>query len=214
MDLEPKPIEALILWRLAATGGEGWLKDLTKPKLDADKRKRLEAAKLIESAMKKPPTGRACLHVALTDKGWGWLGGHLDADLNASTPAGTEVLRLILLRLKGFLERRELSIGELLADAPAPPADGDAAALATAAYYAISGGRPNVRVRLADVRRRLPALSRAALDRALLELQTRGEATLYRLDDPREIGPDDREAVFRTPSGEERHIVYLGGRGS
>jgi hypothetical protein len=37
---------------------------------------------------------------------------------------------------------------------------------------------------------------------------------LYRLDNPAEIRPEDRDAVLRTPSGEDRHIVYLGGRGS
>jgi hypothetical protein len=217
MDPELKPIEALFLWRLAATGGEGWNKEI-KPALEAPARKRLEGAKLIEATKRKPPGGRvAAMHVALTDGGWAWLGGHLDADLNTKSTAGTEVLRLVLLRLKGFLERRELSIGELLADAPAPRAeggDGDAAGLASSTYYAITGGRPNVRVHLAELRRRLPAVPRVDLDRALLDLQAKGEATLYRLDDPREIREEDRDAVFLTPSGEERHIVYLGGRGS
>ncbi|WP_165246746.1 hypothetical protein [Paludisphaera soli] len=219
MNPELKPIEALFLWRLAATGGEGWNKEI-KPALEAPARRRLEAARLIETAKRKPPDGRAAaLHVALTDGGWAWLGAHLDADLNTKSTAGTEVLRLVLLRLKGFLERRDLSLGELLAEAPAPAfgagaEDGDAAVLASSTYYAITGGRPNVRVHLAELRRRLPAVPRDDLDRALLDLQTKGEATLYRLDDPREIREEDREAVFLTPSGEERHILYLGGRGS
>jgi hypothetical protein len=82
------------------------------------------------------------------------------------------------------------------------------------AYYALSGGKANARVRLADLRRELAALPRPALDGALLDLATSGEASLYRLDNPAEIRPDDRDAVLRTPSGEERHIIYLGGRGS
>ncbi|MDG3007610.1 hypothetical protein [Paludisphaera mucosa] len=214
--LELKPIEVLFLWRLAATGGEAWNKEV-KPALEAPARKRLEAARLVEAVKRKPPGGRAAaLALSLTDEGWEWLGTHLDADLNTRTPAGVEVFRLFLLGLKRYLDRSDVSLGDLLAPAPAPaPAlDGEVAALATRAYYAASGGRPNVRVRLAELRRALPAVPRAALDRALLDLQTRGEATLYRLDDPREIRPEDRDAVFHTPSGEERHVVYLGGRGS
>jgi len=38
-----------------------------------------------------------------------------------------------------------------------------------------------------------------------------GSLPLYPLDNPLDIRPEDRDAVLRTPTGDERHIVYLGG---
>ena len=84
----------------------------------------------------------------------------------------------------------------------------------TRAYFALSNGQTNVRVRIADLRRLLSSIPRVKFDEALLGMASSGKASLYRLDNPAEIRPEDREAVLRTPSGEERHVVYLGGRGS
>ena len=71
----------------------------------------------------------------------------------------------------------------------------------------LAGGRGHVRIRLADLRRRLNE-PRPTLDQKLLEMERRGRLVLYRLDDPREILPEDRDAVLHTPAGNERHILY------
>lgn len=220
MQHEIKPLELLFLWRLATADGD-WLKDV-KPDPGAPSRRRLEASGLIETVRQKPPGGRAqASYVSLTDAGWAWLGDHLDADLNTKSTAGVDVLRLLLGRLKTFLDRENLALGDFMTAAGPPietPADAvavdDPRARVTTAYYALSSGRPNARVRIADLRRVLATIPRPALDDALLDLATTGEASLFRLDNPAEIGPNDREAVLRTPSGEERHIIYLGGRRS
>ena len=81
------------------------------------------------------------------------------------------------------------------------------------AYRKVTGGRDNVRVRLADLRGLLSEFTRNEIDEALLGLAMSGRAALYRLDNPQEIDPRDRAAVLLTPSGEERHVVYLGGQG-
>ncbi len=219
-----KPIERLFLWRLAADGGEGWLKEM-KPALEAPARRSLESSGLIEQTKRKPPGGRSnATFITLTDKGWATLGASLDGDLTTRTPAGTEVLRLLLLRLKTFLDHRDLSLGDLFAPGETEPtadgptadarANGDIAGRVASAYLALSGGEANVRVRLADLRRAVASVPRTDLDRALFDLEANGEASLYRLDNPNEIGPEDREAALRTPLGEERHIIYLGGRRS
>lgn len=221
MTHEIKPIERLFLWRLAADGGEGWFKEM-KPELGAPARRSLESSGLIEQTKRKPPGGRSnATFITLTDKGWATLGASLDGDLTTRTPAGTEVLRLLLLRLKTFLDHRNLSLGDLFAvgtdqvDAPAKSeADGDVTGRVASAYLALSGGEANVRVRLADLRRAVASVPRTDLDRALFDLEANGEASLYRLDNPNEIGPEDRAAALRTPLGEERHIIYLGGRRS
>lgn len=78
----------------------------------------------------------------------------------------------------------------------------------------ISREGANVRVRLADLRAALPDIPRDRLDAALLAMATRGGVALYPLENPVEIQPRDREAVLRTPTGHERHLVYLGGKPS
>lgn len=214
------PAETLALWRLAVDGGEAWSKDV-RPELKRDSRDRLAAAGLIEAAKRRNPEGRgAPIHLTLADAGWAWIAANLDADLTSRSPAAAGILARLLRALKRYMDRADVPLADLLAPAPrsapapSPSSDGDLAARVVSAYFAISGGQPNVRVRLADLRRRLEDVPREALDRELLDIQVRGEAALYRLNDPREITDEDREAVLRTPTGEERHIIYLGGRGS
>jgi len=215
MNHEIKPIERLFLWRLAVSDG-AWLSDKKfKPEIAPAVRNRLESAGLIElTKQKNPETGRVASFMTLADKGWALLGASLDGDLKTSTPAGTEVLRLLLLKLKTFLDRRDLSLGDLFAPVESVDGDGDVARRVASAYLRLSGGETNVRVRLSDLRRAVSSIPRPELDRALFDLEAGGEASLYRLDNPNEIGPDDREAVLRTPLGEDRHIIYLGGRRS
>ena len=216
MNHEIKPLELLFLWRLAVAGGGDWLKDI-KPDPESPARKRLQADGVIEQEKRKPPSGgRAAQFVSLTDKGWGWLGDHLDADLSTRTPAGTAVLHRLLLRLKTFIDQKQLSLGDLLLPGTGKSEDdeGDMEDRVSRAYLSLSKGQMNVRVRIADLRHLLDSIPRLKLDQALLDMASSGKASLYRLDNPAEIQAEDRDAVLLTPSGEERHIVYLGGRGS
>ena len=216
MNQEIKPLELLFLWRLAVAGGGDWLKDI-KPDPQAPARKRLEANGVIEQEKRKPPSGgRAASFVSLTDMGWGWLGDHLDADLRTRTPAGTEVLHRLLLRLKTFIEQKQLSLGDLILPNKSEELVGgdNLEDRVTKAYLSLSGGQTNARVRIADLRRLLASIPGPKLDQTLLGMASSGKASLYRLDNPTEIHAEDRDAVLHTPSGEERHIIYLGGRGS
>jgi DNA-binding PadR family transcriptional regulator len=216
MNHEIKPLELLFLWRLAVAGGGDWLRDI-KPDPDSPARKRLQADGVIEQEKRKPPSGgRAAQFVSLTDKGWGWLGDHLDADLSTRSPAGTAVLHRLLVRLKTFIDQKELSLGDLLLPGTRNPEDDelDMEDRVSRAYLSLSKGQMNVRVRIADLRHLLDSIPRPKLDQALLDMASSGKASLYRLDNPAEIQAEDRDAVLLTPSGEERHIVYLGGRGS
>lgn len=216
MNQELKPLEVLFLWRLAVAGGGDWLKDI-KPDLKTSARKGLQANGVIEQAKRKSATGQgAPLFISLTDKGWNWLGNHLDADLSTRSPAGTDVLHRLLLMLKAFIDQRQFSLGDLILarDTSTTVGVDNLGDCVTKAYLSLSGGQTNVRVRLADMRRLLSSISRPELDQVLLEMASSGKASLYRLDNPSEIHAEDRDAVLHTPSGEERHIVYLGGRGS
>jgi hypothetical protein len=216
MNDDVKPLEALFLWRLAVGGGADWLKAI-KPDLKSAARKKLEADGLIEQSKRKPESGRGRpLYISLTDRGWGWLASHLDSDLNTPSPAGTKVLYQLLLRIKIFLDQNQMSLSDLIAPSQPAPADveEDPEDRLTKAYYALSHGQANVRVRIADLRQRVSSLARVDFDETLLDMASNGKASLYRLDNPAEVRPEDHDAVLRTASGEERHVVYLGGRGS
>jgi hypothetical protein len=148
----------------------------------------------------------------LTDRGWAWLSDHFEAELPPRANAA-ETLRRLLGKIKDYLEIKQLSLAEFLhpsrdGGAGRPPEIGRQI---ETAYYRLSGGQPNVRVRLADLRAALPDLPCNQLDAALLNLESQGGANLYPLDNPLDIRPEDRDAVLRTPTGDERHIVYLGG---
>lgn len=82
------------------------------------------------------------------------------------------------------------------------------------AYYKLSKGESNVRVYLSDLRGELSDVPRKRLDSALRGLAGRGKGALYRLDVPWEITPARRAGTLYTRSGEPRHILYYGGKGS
>jgi hypothetical protein len=216
MNHEIKPLEALFLWRLAVGGGEDWLKEI-KPDPKSSARKKLAADGLIEQGKRKSASGRGTpLYISLTDRGWAWLGNHLDFDLKTRSPAGTEVLHQLLLKLKKFIDQRQISLTDLILAAQKTDecCCDDVEDRLTKSYLALSNGQINVRVRIADLRNLLSSVPRMTFDQVLLDMASNGKASLYRLDNPTEIQPEDRDAVLRTPAGEERHVVYLGGRGS
>ena len=230
MTHNPSPLEHLFLLRLAVAGGGGWKKEI-KPELDSPVRQRLIDAGLIEAEKRKPESGgrsRPLMYIALTDQGWAWLSEHFDAKLppRANT---AETLQLLLARLKAYFDATRISLAEFINSSPdhqerppltdldhqkKEPLPAELNRQIKEAYYRLSEGRPNIRVRLADLRSVLPGVPRGQLDAALLNIETQDYASLYRMDDPLEIRPEDRDAVLRTPSGEERHIIYFGGPGS
>lgn len=65
------------------------------------------------------------------------------------------------------------------------------------------------RIRLADLRSKLPDVPRQELDRALRDLEQTEAAAIMPLDDPREIRPDDEDAALSNSQGKNRHILYL-----
>lgn len=233
MSYELKPLQRIQLWWLAVHGGEGWQKDLKPAFKGATDRDRMIDAGLLEKERRK---GNA-IHLKLTDRGWAYLGEHMTSELS-KTPNAATILEQLLGRLRRHLDARELSLAEFFhprasveqqgaaapdhmpAERPSgPETDGrpDPGGLPSRiaeAYLRASGGERNVRVRLADLRDALPEVPRGRLDETLLEMADRGDAALYRLDNPLEINDRDRDAVLKTPAGDPRHIIYLGGRGS
>jgi hypothetical protein len=215
MSYQPSAREHLILWRLAVAGGGDKNKDI-KPEPKPAIRRLLIDAGLVEEEKKRPESGgRALLYLSLTDRGWAWLSEHVEAKFpRGLNPAAT--CERLLTRLKSYLDAEQLSLAEFLNPSRDEVAGGpaDLPRQIETAYYRLSGAQPNVRVRLADLRAALSGVPRGQFDDTLLAMATRGQAALYPLDNPLEIRPEDREAALRTPTGDERHIIYLGGPGS
>ncbi len=209
MSSEPK--DRLILLRLALEGGEAWNNEF-KPTLDRSDRDRLKEAGLIEAEQRKnPKSKRRSYHLAMTDRGWGWLSDNLAGTLpSGSKPV--QPLQRLLTQLKTYLDRQETSFAEFLAARAAQ--EESLSDRVKAVYGRLANGRENVRVRLAALRSELADVPRDQLDETLKELAQSGLASLYQLDDPSMIHAEDREAALHIAGGNERHIIYIGGLSS
>lgn len=233
MNLDVKPMQHLLLWWLALDGGEGFGSDLPA---DKPVREPLVRAGLIAEEKRVNPgakSKRPAVHLTLTEAGWAWCQDHMTWPKPWRSPKAGDILRRLLPRMHFFFRQvATTSLGEFIGKtrlessplpkpAPVPPPPPALAPPASdlhdtirAACRAIGNGRDNVRIRLADLRAHLSQVTWGDVAKALWELSDRGELTLYRLDDPREILPADREAAVRTSAGEEKHILYFGGMAS
>jgi 2'-5' RNA ligase len=96
------------------------------------------------------------------------------------------------------------------AAAKAQPANGDAKAAVMDAALKLGGGKHTERLRIADLRAAVgDKFSREEVDGALMDHAVAGHVVLVHMDDPREKTAADKVAVFKTPSGEERHLLYV-----
>jgi hypothetical protein len=212
MTFSPSPLQTLLLWRLLANeGGDFW--KYVKPQESKD-RNVLAAAGLVATEKRKESDAkgsRPILFVFLTEQGWNWAADHLDADFSQTSNATGPVLRAILSKLKLHLARSNTS----LADFICPPkqtclkSDIEMRDRVRQGYFQASGGRWNVRVRLADLRRALTDVPRDQLDQTLLAMERQEGLVLYPLDDPQEIHGEDEAAGLANTLGIRRHILCI-----
>ncbi len=217
MKIKLSPKQNLVLWQLLITGDEP-AQSKVKPPLTPKERKALVDSGLIELEQR----GRV-KHIVLTDKAWAWASEQkLDA-LSKSNDA-TLLVRLIN-KVQDYLQTNNVSFAEFLTppvpagEAKESPAEeaGTLGALTNslneqiqAAYYNVTKGQWNVRVRLSDLRKQLVHTSKDAIDAALRQMQLDGHSVLMPLDDPQEIEAEDEEAAVNI-AGDRRHIVYMKG---
>ena len=76
------------------------------------------------------------------------------------------------------------------------------------AYLDASGGRWDVRVRMADMRKKLVDIPPKSLDAILRKMQLDQKLVLYPLDEPSEISPED-DAAAVAAGGRKNHILYM-----
>jgi hypothetical protein len=204
MSFQPDPLQVLFLWRLLASDGEAWWKEV-KPQPPKAKRDELERADLIDVERRRSPKGGTGFQISLTDKAWAWAADNLDAEVSRRSTAAGPVLQDLLTKLKGYLEKTGVPLVEVLGPTKPPP---DFESRLRSVCLAISGGRTNTRVRLADIRAALSDVPRGDLDKAVLAMGDRGVLALYPIENPRELTYRDREAAIMV-GGEASHLVYL-----
>lgn len=213
-EFNPSELQVLFLWRLFFLPGHGGWGNEIKPALKSADRKELEAVGLLRSE-KKGATHR--LYVSLTDQAWDWAVSHLNAPVSKRSPAAGYVVQDLLSCLARQLGAGRLSLAEFsggltergsASSAPEEQPSRQLAVEIRRAYGECSGGRTNVRVRLADLRKRLGGIDRAALDEQLLQMQQLRELVLYPLDDGLDIQKRDVDAALQL-AGSPRHILYM-----
>jgi hypothetical protein len=224
MNHQPTIAEHRLLWRLVANSGEGF-----NDELEADKgpRDSLQRARLIEVEKRTKQSSKRkvqAMYLRLTDAGWAWC----NQDMSWHKPRGKaeQILNTLLQRLKVLFERQvaAASLADFINSSgprgtlPATPTEGAAAPRDTkldgrirAACLELGGGREAVRIRIADLRKRLADVPGDKLTEGLRQLSRSRELTLYPLDDPRQITPDDEAAAILSSTGVPQHILYYGG---
>lgn len=233
MNFEPDSLQRLLLWRLAVGEQEGEFVKNIEAAIPAPRRSQLVREGFVDEQKRKiDGKGRPVLFLELTDKGWAWCQSHLDDAVRSKgkTPKlAAVVLERLLLLMKSYFEdqsqtasfgqfvqqaRRAVSTSQSERAIDPDGRPGDLPEQIERICDELSSGRENVRVRLAELRRHLNGRPKSEVDEVLLKMEREGKLSLYRLDDPREIQNDDREAVLLTSTGNERHILYLGGKSS
>jgi hypothetical protein len=229
MNYQATTAEHRLLWMLVANSGEGFNNDF---KTDKRSRESLQRAGLIEVEKRAKPSGKRkvqVMYLRLTDAGWAWC----NQDMSWQNPRSKveRFLNALLQRLKVLFERQGAvaSLADFVNNtAPAasitpatatqdaqPTTDGRLNAnldgMIRAACLELGGGREAVRIRIADLRKRLAEVPSDILTEGLRELSRRRELTLYPLDDPRQITPDDEAAAIHSATGVPQHILYYGG---
>jgi hypothetical protein len=229
MNYRPTTAEQRLLWMLVANSGEGFNDDLAAEK---NSRESLIQARLIEVEKRRKPSSKRkvpAMYLRLTDAGWAWC----NQDMSWQKPRGKaeKFLNSLLQRLKTLFDRQGTvaSLADFINNStPAasdPPATAKKDAEATrdgledgkldgrirAACLELGGGREAVRIRIADLRKRLADVPNADLTEGIRELSRHRELTLFPLDDPRQITPEDEAAAIHSSTGVPQHILYYGG---
>ena len=195
--------QTLVLWALLANGGDGFGKEL-KPEVDKPERDGLLKAGLISVEKRN-----RAYWISVTDRGWRWAEDHLSDRLPDRSYAGTYILAGWLKHLQTFMRVSNTSLADILVPKKGTALDYDILReQIRTAYLAVTGGDFNRRALLADIRRRLPNVDRAALDNALELMQRQGDATLMQLDNRPDITSADEEAAIQIGQ-ESRHILWI-----
>jgi hypothetical protein len=222
LSYDPTPTQALLLFGLLARHGTCAQAELM-PKVKKADREALVKERLITSTPKRP------LRLTLADRGWAWAAENL---ATAELPPAHRTLRDLCARLSEHLAKSHGTLADFIGSKPEdisheqpdprkggrggakpsrpkPPSPAALRKRIEEAYLALTNGRKNETVRLAQLRVELSDLDRATVDTALGRI-LKGDktASLMRHDDPHQLDQADHDAAF-SPAGEPFHVIWI-----
>jgi hypothetical protein len=171
------------------------LKELIGVSLDGAERRQLNDRKLVESVK----LGRAFAH-ELTDKGWRWCKEELAAAPGERAGSLERAHYLVFGVFARYLDAAGLSLADIV-DA------NDTAVRIEGGYRSLAAGAGEF-VRLRELRLRLPDISRADLDSALVALFTTQRINLIPQENQQALTDADRESALRI-GGENKHLISI-----
>lgn len=217
------PKQALLMWCLLGRHGEAFQRDLV-PRVDPKDRRALIANGLISEGRH----GRSIV-LRVEDRGWRWASEHLRDELQPNY----RVLQQWLDRVHHFLAEIDRPLAEFIGPPTEPlpepaskkpqpskprkptpkksksPSPTELRERIEAAYLAVTNGRKAEDAPLSKIRAQLSDLDRKTVDAGLLRiLQGDAKARLGRINDPRALTTEEREAAF-SPGGEPFHLLWI-----
>jgi hypothetical protein len=199
------PYEVIIIWKLMLLGDGLRLKEMPSG-FTKRTRERLAAAGLIRVEKQ----GRSMMIYLNDEPAWDWAMKNLDADISVRAQFAGAVLQEMLVRLKAYMDRRDVLLSELLAPNSADVDVGVTEERVKVAYLAVSGGQWSIRVRLFQLKQQLTDTDPEDLNRLLVQMHLDEKAYLMRLDHATQMTEADRESAI-VIAGEPHHLIYLKG---
>jgi hypothetical protein len=222
LSYDPTPTQALLLFGVLARHGTCAQAELM-PKVKKADREALVKERLITSTPKRP------LRLTLADRGWAWAAENL---ATTELPPAHRTLRDLCARLSEHLAKCHETLADFIGSKPEdisheqpdarkggrggakppkpkPPSPAALRKRIEKAYLALTNGRKNETVRLAQLRVELSDLDRATVDAALGRILKGDKTTsLMRHDDPHQLDQADHDAAF-SPTGEPFHVIWI-----
>jgi hypothetical protein len=214
------PKQTLLMWCLLGRHGEALQGDIV-PRVDPKDRRALITSGLISEGKH----GRSIV-LRVEDRGWRWASEHLIDEL----PPNFRVLQQWLGRVQHFLTETDGTLADFIGPPteplprpaskkprpskpwkpkPKPPSPAELRERIEAAYLAVTNGRKAEDAPLSKIRAQLFDLDRKTVDEGLLRiLQGDAKARLGRINDPRALTREEREAAF-SPGGDPFHLLWI-----
>lgn len=201
--MQPRALDLLRLWYLAAHGGEARQSEIRPAMGKADRLLYLNE-NLIEQTETRP-----AIRVRLSNHGLNFLFDHMNDPVDAKTYATGPILNKVLAALFRLLQERGIGISEVFPLSAAHGQDKNKASL-WSRFHSVWEEKhlPDGGLLLRDLRPALPDVSRDRLNGALLEWMSQSKIEIYPFDDNSRITQEDRDAAI-VLAGREAYTVLL-----
>jgi hypothetical protein len=200
-DITNPEVKLLLYYAIASDPGEFTPSKIVRKIKNPELKRTLEQNRVLNFRTK----GKA-LYLSANDATWGWVEEHLGESFPGGGQAALFFLNALREKFALYAKRHGIRLADLFAEPV--ESEKDPSDLVREACLALTAGQYDVRVRLRDLRPRLPAMSRDEQDRIFLEMQREGWLALMANDDPQDRDAAE-EAASLVIADRRRDLVYL-----